>query len=201
MRRHRNGDMLERHRGVTDAHSMDPALIVIRGNSGSGKSTVAREVRRRYGRGCALVEQDYLRRILLRAHDGTPGTAAFIAGTVRSALRLGYHVVLEGILHTEHYAAELHRLVGEHEGPSAAYYLDVSWAETVRRHGSRPQAASFTPEQMREWYTERDLLGVPGEQIIPEDSTLDRTVEIILSGLASRPAAAPCPAQCPRCRR
>jgi uridine kinase len=33
-------------------------LIVIRGNSGSGKSSVAREVRHRYGRGCALVEQD-----------------------------------------------------------------------------------------------------------------------------------------------
>jgi uridine kinase len=37
-------------------------LIVLRGNSGSGQSTVARAVRERYGRGCALVEQFHLRR-------------------------------------------------------------------------------------------------------------------------------------------
>jgi uridine kinase len=33
-----------------------PMLVVIRGNSGSGKTTTAREVRRRYDRGCALIE-------------------------------------------------------------------------------------------------------------------------------------------------
>ena len=33
-----------------------PTLVVIRGNSGSGKTSTAREVRRRYGRGVALVE-------------------------------------------------------------------------------------------------------------------------------------------------
>jgi guanylate kinase len=34
----------------------DTRLIVVRGNSGAGKSSVARELRRRHGRGCALVE-------------------------------------------------------------------------------------------------------------------------------------------------
>ena len=80
-----------------------PTLVVIRGNSGSGKTTIAREVRRRYGRGCALVEQDYLRRIVLREHDSDrtdPVAPAFIAATARNALDFGYHVVLEGILHT-----------------------------------------------------------------------------------------------------
>jgi cytidylate kinase len=33
-----------------------PTLVLIRGNSGSGKTTTAREVRHRYGRGCALIE-------------------------------------------------------------------------------------------------------------------------------------------------
>ena len=41
--------------------SPETKLLVIRGNSGSGKSSVARQVRYRYGRGMAL-EQDYLRR-------------------------------------------------------------------------------------------------------------------------------------------
>jgi predicted kinase len=85
-----------------------PTLVVIRGNSGSGKTTAAREVRRRYGRGCALLEQDYLRRVILREHDtsrSNPVAPTFITTTARTALDLGYHVVLEGILHTERYAA------------------------------------------------------------------------------------------------
>jgi 2-phosphoglycerate kinase len=48
-------------------------LIVIRGNSGSGKSAVAAEIRRRYGRGLALVGQDNLRRHVLREHDVAGG--------------------------------------------------------------------------------------------------------------------------------
>jgi alpha-D-ribose 1-methylphosphonate 5-triphosphate synthase subunit PhnL len=52
-------------------------LVILRGNSGSGKSSIAREVRARYGRGCALVEQDYLRRVVLREWDG--GAAGGIA--------------------------------------------------------------------------------------------------------------------------
>lgn len=42
---------------TTDPHQThSPLFLVIRGNSGSGKTTTAREVRRRYGRGCALIE-------------------------------------------------------------------------------------------------------------------------------------------------
>jgi guanylate kinase len=40
---------------VTPTGTTATRLIVLRGNSGSGKSTVARAVRERYGRGCALV--------------------------------------------------------------------------------------------------------------------------------------------------
>jgi hypothetical protein len=86
---------MSRHNDRADARS-DPR------NSGSGKTTTAREVRHRYGRGCAL-EQDYLRRTMLREHDtsrANPVAPAFITATARNALDLGYHVVMEGILHT-----------------------------------------------------------------------------------------------------
>src|SRR6266545_7535784 len=74
------------------------------GNSGSGKSTIAHELRRRCGRSWALVEQDYLRRIVLWEHDKPGGLApALIAHTVRFALDNGFDVILEGILHTARY--------------------------------------------------------------------------------------------------
>lgn len=104
-------------------------LIVIRGNSGSGKSSVAREVRRRYGRGCALIEQDYLRRIVLREHDttGLDGLAPQLIGAnAKLALDNGYHVVLEGILFSGRYRTMLGELIAGHPGPSHLYYLDVS---------------------------------------------------------------------------
>ncbi len=180
----------------------EPTLVVIRGNSGSGKTTIAREVRRRYGRGCALLEQDHLRRTVLREHDSDqigPVAPEFITATAGTALRLGYHVILEGILHTGRYAAALTGLLSGHQGPSYVYYLDVPFEETVRRHATR--AATFTAEEMRGWYVPRDLLGVSGERVIDETATLDETVSLILhtSGLATRAALTPCPVRCADC--
>ena len=181
---------------------MPTKLIVIRGNSGSGKTSVAREVRQRYGRGCALVEQDYLRRIVLREHDSAGLAPRLIGATAQTALAGGYHVVLEGILHAPLYGAMLRDLIADHPGESHVYYLEVGFEESLRRHAMRPQAADFTPEQMSEWFTPRDVLGVPEETIIPELSSLDEAVETILhtSGLSAAPATAPCPAHCPRCQ-
>ncbi|MEU7171541.1 MULTISPECIES: AAA family ATPase [Micromonospora] len=183
-----------------------PTLVIIRGNSGSGKTSAAREVRRRYGRGAALLEQDYLRRTILREHDSAhidPVAPAFITATARTALDLGYHVVLEGILHTERYADTLHQLIDSHPGPVAVFYLDVAYDETVRRHLTRAEPIPVTAEQMREWYSHRDLLGVAGETVIPEPSTFEQTVTTILhiSGLTAAAPQTPCPRRCRHCAR
>jgi len=156
-------------------------LIVIRGNSGSGKSTVAREVRLRYGRGCALVEQDYLRRTLLREHESVqePIAPELIGLNVRFALEHGYHVILEGILDRNRYGDMIAGLQREHAGETHLFYMDVSFAETLRRHATRPQAAAFTGDHMRDWYRRRDTLGLPGERIIPEGSTCAETVALV----------------------
>lgn len=183
-----------------------PTLVCVRGNSGSGKSTVAAEVRRRYGRGCSLIEQDYLRRVVLREHgsDSTPTKApAFVMTTARAALDAGYHVVLEGILHTGSYGAPLRKLIAEHPGPSFVFYLDVSFDETLRRHAGRVDLAHVTAQMMYGWYHPLDLLGVPGEQVIDEASTVEQSVSRILhaSGLAETAALTPCPLVCPACAR
>jgi len=160
--------------------SPDTVLVCIRGNSGSGKSSIARELRRRHGRGCALVEQDYLRRIVLRERDKPGGAApALIEQTARFALDHGYHVVLEGILYSRHYRTMLTSLRDGHRGRSLFCYLDVSLAETLRRHLTRPQADEFTAEQMSGWYAAYDVLGWPDELVLPETTGLDEAVEVI----------------------
>ncbi|MFY1598494.1 kinase [Micromonospora sp. WMMD737] len=160
--------------------SPDTILVCIRGNSGSGKSSIARELRRRHGRGCALVEQDYLRRILLRERDRPGGAApALIGQTVRFALDHGYHVVLEGIMHSSRHRSMLTSLRDGHRGRSLFCYLDVSLAETLRRHLTRPQATEFTAEHMSGWYAAHDVLGWPGELVLPETTTLVDAVEAL----------------------
>ncbi|MFC8296451.1 kinase [Micromonospora orduensis] len=158
----------------------DTILICVRGNSGSGKSSIGRELRRRHGRGCALVEQDYLRRIVLRERDRPGGAApALIGQTVRFALDHGYHVVLEGILHTSLYRTMLTGLRDGHRGLSLFCYLDVSLPETLRRHLTRPQVNEFTAEYMSGIYDAHDVLGWAGELVLPESTTLEGAVEAI----------------------
>jgi len=168
-------------------------LIVLRGNSGSGKSTTARELRARAGRGVALVEQDYLRRILLREHDVAGGVnIGLIDQTVRYALDNEYSVILDGILNSAHYGKMLRALVDDHAGSTWLYYFDVPFEETIRRHATRPQASEFSGEDMRGWYRVRDLLEFVEERVVPESDSLAATVDRIaaetsLTGMPNPP--------------
>jgi predicted kinase len=157
-------------------------LIVLRGNSGSGKSTVAKALREAYGRGLAWVSQDLIRRTILREKDQPGGVnIGLIDQVTRYSLEHGYHVVLDGILYADRYEPMLTGLARDHLGISRFYYLDVSMAETLRRHATRPQAAEFGADDMRSWYRARDLLGGIRECVIPETSTLRETTSLILA--------------------
>jgi len=157
-------------------------LIVVRGNSGSGKSSVAGALREVYGRGIAVVSQDNIRRTILRDRD-RPGTAniGLIDQVARYSLEHGFHVVIEGILDAGRYGQMLAGLRSAHRGPSHFYYLDVTLDETIRRHATRPQAAEFTPDDMRDWYLRLDLLPSVPERVIGQESTLPDTVGLILA--------------------
>jgi len=159
-----------------------PRLIVVRGNSGSGKSSVATALRTAFGRGIAVVGQDNIRRTILRDRD-RPGTAniGLIGQVARYSLEHGFHVVVEGILDASRYGPMLAELSAAHCGPSHFYYLDVSLDETIRRHATRPQAAEFGPADMRDWYLRLDLLPCARERVIGEASTLRQTVDLILA--------------------
>ena len=157
-------------------------LIVIRGNSASGKSAVAAEIRRRHGRGLAIVGQDNLRRQVLRERD-VPGGANIdlIDLTARFALDRGFHAIVEGILYADHYGRMLTALIADHRELARAYYLDIPWAETLRRHATKALAAEYGEREMRGWYRERDVLPGGLEQIIPAASSLEETVRRIMA--------------------
>lgn len=166
----------------------DTVLVVVRGPSGAGKSSTAARLRAAYGRGVAVVGQDVLRRDVLRERDVADGANIGLIDLVaRHALDHGFHVVVEGILSADRYGRMLTGLAADHRGRSHLYYLDVDFDETVRRHATRPLAAEVSPERMAGWYRARDLLPGGLEHVIGQESSLDATVERILTDTALTP--------------
>ena len=45
-------------------------LVVLRGNSGSGKTTIAKELQKKFGHNTMLIPQDVIRRDILKVKDG-----------------------------------------------------------------------------------------------------------------------------------
>jgi hypothetical protein len=170
-------------------------LIILRGNSGSGKSSTAAQIRRRHGRrDLAIVGQDNLRRDVLRESDGPGGANIGLIDLVtRYALSHGFHAIVEGIFPADHYAAMLAALIADHRGLTCCYYFDVPFDETLRRHAGKPQAKEFGAAEMAAWYRELDLLPNGVEQVIPAGPPQDEIVRLIMagSGLAEAQACAP----------
>ncbi|MFJ7276967.1 AAA family ATPase [Kitasatospora sp. NPDC098663] len=170
------------------AGSAETRLVVVRGNSASGKSSVAAGIRDRFGRGLAVVAQDNLRRIVLRERDRPGGANIGLIDTVaRYALGAGYHVVIEGILYADHYGEMLQRLVDDHRGVTRCYYLDIPIDETLVRHASkadREYLAAVTERELRDWYREHDLLPGGIETVVGSDSTLHDSVDRIMRDTA-----------------
>jgi predicted kinase len=162
--------------------SPDTTLIVLRGNSGAGKSTVAAELRAACGQGLAWVSQDLIRRLILKEKDRPGGVnIGLIDQVARYCLDQGYHAVIDGILRADAYEQMLAGLRRDHLGTTRFYYLDVALNETLRRHAIRPQASEFTADDMRGWYRPHDLLTTIQERVIPETSALWQTVDLILA--------------------
>lgn len=170
------------------AGSAETRLVVVRGNSASGKSSVAAGIRERFGRGLAVVAQDNLRRIVLRERDRPGGANIGLIDTVaRYALDVGYHVVVEGILYSGHYGEMLTRLADDHLGVTRCYYLDIPIDETFLRHASKADheyLAAVTERELRDWYREHDVLPGGLETVIGSDSTLRGTVDRIMRDTA-----------------
>ena len=165
-------------------------LIILRGNSGSGKTTVAKELQKKFGYNTMPISQDEIRRNILWVKDGIDTKALPL---MIELLKYGYEhsdiVILEGIMHEEWYNP-LFKVANELYGSNVyAYYFDLSFEETVRRHNTRNR--EFGEKDMRRWWREKDFSSVLREQAITCEMDTDSIVEKIYSDLnADRKAIA-----------
>ena len=104
-----------------------------------------------------------------------------IRDNVLSALEDGYDVILEGIFTVKSYKSVFEEIFSKHPRQNHIFYFDISFKETINRHATRESKNLFTENDMKSWYIPNDLMGFSLEHVIAEQSSLEETVEEILS--------------------
>lgn len=152
-------------------------LIVLRGNSGSGKTTVAKELQNKFGNNTMLLSQDVIRRDILKVKDGENTLALPL---MKELLRYGREhsdvVILEGIMCADWYRPLFELAVELYGSNVYAYYFDISFEETLRRHQTKPNCASFGAKEMRRWWREKDFSTVLQEVSINDEKDMQSIV-------------------------
>ncbi len=161
-------------------------VILLRGNSGCGKSTTAKLLQEKLGLGTLLIPYDVVRRQLLNVRESTPG--ALCLKLMREMATWGAKhcdvVIVEGILATNRYDPLFRTLQAEFD-QVFAYYYDISFEETLRRHATKPNCNDFGEKEMRSWWREKDYIGWLPEMMIPAEMSQEETVEMIYREVTS----------------
>lgn len=162
-------------------------LIILRGNSGSGKTTIAKELQKKFGRNTMLISQDVIRRDMFKVKDGQNTEAIplmkelLIYGRSRSEV-----VILEGIMYADWYRPLFELAVQLYGNSIYAYYFDLPFEETFKRHQSKPNCNDFGEEEMRRWWREKDFSEVLSEKSITSEKDVGSIVAEIYDLVLSR---------------
>lgn len=169
---------------MTPIGSVTTKLIIIRGNSASGKTSAAWAIRGRHGKGLAIVSQDVIRRDISKDKD-VPGNAniGLIDLTVQYALDHAFDVIVEGILHSQSYGAMLTELVKDHSGRTSCFYYDLPFEVTEQRHTEKAEAAEDDSDMMRTWYRECDLVPELQEKVFDSEMSLEDAVVAMMNAV------------------
>lgn len=155
-------------------------LIILRGNSGSGKTTIAKKIQKNFGHGTLLISQDVVRREMLYVKDGDkPKVEKLLLQIALYGKNNCNIVILEGILNSKWYRDLFEKLQGEFKENIFAYYFDIPFEETVKRHKQRAISNEFGEEEMKKWWIEKDLLNFIPETIIRQEMGINEIIEMI----------------------
>ena len=155
-------------------------LIILRGNSGSGKTTTGKALQKKFGHGTMLISQDVVRREMLFVKDGPNTEASKLLNEL--ALQGKKHcniIILEGILNSKWYRKLFENLLNDFGNQIFAYYFDIPFEETLNRHKQKPNAHEFGENEMRRWWNEKDLLDIIPEVRLHKELSLNEIVDMI----------------------
>ena len=155
-------------------------LIILRGNSGSGKTTIAKKLQKKFGRNTMIISQDMIRRDIISVNDGENTLALplmeelLIYGNKHCEI-----VILEGIMYADWYAPLFELAIQLYDTRVYAYYFDLPFEETLKRHKTKPNCTDFGEEEMCHWWREKDYSNFLSEISITADKDEEQIVSEI----------------------
>lgn len=164
---------------------METQLILLRGNSGSGKTTIAQLLRAKLpAESTLLLSQDTLRREMLGVKDHVDNpTSALLWDLLCFGDGRFATIIVEGIFKKEVYEKILAQIAQHFAGRYHAYYFQLTLAETFQRHQTRSQKTEFGLEELTRWYQAEDTLDFLAETLLLPQQTRQAIVEQILMDL------------------
>ena len=162
-------------------------LSILRGNSGSGKTTIAKELQSKFGRNTMLISQDVIRRDMLKVKDGENTQALPL---MKELLTYGSNhsdiVILEGIMYADWYRPLFEWAIELYGAEVYAYYFDLPFEETLKRHQTKPNCHEFGEEAMQSWWREKDFSDVLNEASITSEKDIESIVADIVNTVSNQ---------------
>ena len=157
--------------------------IVLRGNSGSGKTALSKRLQEALGPNTMRISHDTVRMEILnvRGEEGVRRSTPLLIELLRYGRAHSAVTILEGILPSSAYAP-LFAAAADLFGAESlfAYYYDLPFAETLARHATKPNRADFGEAEMRRWWQGRDLVASLRETVFGPELSLEEAAAQVL---------------------
>jgi len=163
-------------------------LIIIRGNSGSGKTSVAKALQEKIGPNTMLLSHDMIRMQILHvwSKEGIEKSLPLMIELLKYGRQHSDVTILEGILDSQQYHLLFKTAIEEYGDNIFAYYYDLPFKETLLRHSTKPNRFEFGEPEMRRWWNEKDLIEIIPEKIFDKEVSLERAVETIFRDISQQ---------------
>lgn len=160
-------------------------LIILRGNSGSGKTSVAQALQEKFGPNTMLLSHDMIRMDILHVWgtEGTIKSEPLMISLLKYGKANSEITIMEGILPAEAYHRLFETAVEEYGQNIFAYYYDLPFEETLIRHGTKTSRNNFGEADMKRWWREKDYLPMISEKILYKDLSFEDTVAMIYNAV------------------
>lgn len=134
-----------------------------------------------------IISQDEIRRNMLNVKDGedTPALPLMKELLIYGS-RHSEFVILEGIMNREWYKPLFELAIQLYDAEVYAYYFDLTFEETLKRHLTRPKCQEFGEEAMRRWWREKDFSDVLNESRITSERDVESIVMDIYSAVLNK---------------
>lgn len=156
-------------------------LIILRGNSGSGKTSVAKALQRKFGSNTMLLSHDMVRMEILHvwSQEGIIKSEPLMINLLKYGKANSEITILEGVLPAKEYNKLFEAAVEEYGQNIFAYYYDLPFEETLARHSTKPNRNDFGESDMRRWWKEKDFLPMISEKVLDKDVSFEDAIEMI----------------------